>query len=78
MKKMKGNVRFRWSTRRRLVVIIMSVFVALTVVVSVATFIIVDQQIDTVTIGRFTPEHVADEQTNSRIPPDHLQVRRMS
>lgn len=62
MKKMKGNVRFRWSTRRRLVVIIMSVFVALTVVVSVATFIIVDQQIDTVTIGRFTPEHVADEQ----------------
>lgn len=62
MKKMKGNVRFRWSTRRRLVVIIMSVFVALTVVVSVATFIIVDQQIDTVTIGRFTPEHVDDEQ----------------
>ncbi|MBW3095263.1 HAMP domain-containing histidine kinase [Bifidobacterium sp. 64T4] len=62
MKGTKGDMRFRWSTRRRLVAIIVSVFVALTVIVSVATFVIVDRQIDTVTVGRFAPEYAADEQ----------------
>ena len=62
MNKTKRGMRFRWSTRRRLVAIIVSVFVALTVIVSAATFIIVDRQIDTVTVGHFAPERSVDEQ----------------
>lgn len=51
-----------WSTRKRLIAVILAVFISLTAIISMATFIIVDQQIDTVSIGRFTTGRSSDAQ----------------
>ena len=42
----------KWSTRAQLIVVIGVVFVLLTAIVAIGTVIIVDRQIDTVTVGR--------------------------
>lgn len=63
MKRQRANTQYiQWSTRKRLIVVILAVFISLTTIISVATFIIVDQQIDTVTIGRFATDQPSDEQ----------------
>ncbi len=58
--------RIQWSTRKRLIAVILAVFISLTAIISVATLIIVDQQIDTVTIGRFAADQPSDEQYAQR------------
>ena len=63
MKRQRANTQYiQWSTRKRLIVVILAVFISLTTIISVATFIIVDQQIDTGTIGRFATDQPSDEQ----------------
>lgn len=62
MRRRANGRRIQWSTRKRLIVVILAVFISLTAIISAATLIIVDQQIDTVIIGRLAADQPSDEQ----------------
>lgn len=61
MRRRTNNRHIQWSTRKRLIAVILAVFVSLTAIISVTTLIIVDQQVDTVTIGRLAADQPSDE-----------------